>query len=144
MKSQGREQTHHVFDVDAIAASLPAAAETMLVDTRLTDEPDASSRIFRVYRETPPHYHATCDEYLYVLSGRIMRFGEPSSEIRFTRATRGSLSTGADGGMPGLITSRSHAARRSTEWPPSSTSPPARRTASAASRSRGESPASDA
>jgi quercetin dioxygenase-like cupin family protein len=23
-----------------------------------------------VYRETPPHYHASSDEYLYVLSGR--------------------------------------------------------------------------
>ena len=84
MKSEGREQTHHVFDVDAIAASLPAAAETMLVDTRLTDEPDASSRIFRVYRETPPHYHATCDEYLYVLSGRMLFVidGGPPQEIK--------------------------------------------------------------
>jgi mannose-6-phosphate isomerase-like protein (cupin superfamily) len=26
--------------------------------------------VFRVYRETPPHYHAGSDEYLYVLSGR--------------------------------------------------------------------------
>ena len=26
--------------------------------------------MFRVYRPTPAHYHATCDEYLYVLSGR--------------------------------------------------------------------------
>ena len=26
--------------------------------------------MFRVYRPTPPHYHATCDEYLYVVSGR--------------------------------------------------------------------------
>jgi len=26
--------------------------------------------LFRVYRGTPPHYHAQCDEYLYVLSGR--------------------------------------------------------------------------
>jgi mannose-6-phosphate isomerase-like protein (cupin superfamily) len=65
-------KTHDVFDIQAIAASLPAAAETMLVDTRMTDEPDASSRVFRVYRETPPHYHATCDEYLYMLSGRVV------------------------------------------------------------------------
>ena len=42
----------------------------MLLDTYLTNEEAASSRVFRVYRPTPPHYHATCDEYLYVLSGR--------------------------------------------------------------------------
>lgn len=58
------------FDVAAIAASLPEAADTMLVDTRLTDEPAASSRIFRAYHPVPRHYHATCDEYLYLLSGR--------------------------------------------------------------------------
>jgi quercetin dioxygenase-like cupin family protein len=58
------------FDVAAIAASLPEAADTMLVDTRLTDEAAASSRIFRAYHPVPRHYHATCDEYLYLLSGR--------------------------------------------------------------------------
>jgi mannose-6-phosphate isomerase-like protein (cupin superfamily) len=26
--------------------------------------------VFRVYKGTLPHYHATCDEYLYVSSGR--------------------------------------------------------------------------
>ena len=40
------------------------------LDTYLTNEPVASSRVFKVYRGTPPHYHATCDEYLFVLSGR--------------------------------------------------------------------------
>jgi quercetin dioxygenase-like cupin family protein len=58
------------FDIAAIAATLPETADTMLVDTRLTDEPSASSRIFRAYRPVPRHYHATCDEYLYLLSGR--------------------------------------------------------------------------
>ncbi|GJE43788.1 cupin domain-containing protein [Methylobacterium soli] len=58
------------FDVKAIAAALPASAETLLVDTYLTDREAASARVFRVYRPTPPHSHATCDEYLYVLSGR--------------------------------------------------------------------------
>jgi hypothetical protein len=58
------EQTHGIFDIAAITASFPAAAETMLVDTRMTDEAAASSRVFRVYRQTSPHYHATCDEYL--------------------------------------------------------------------------------
>ena len=42
----------------------------MLVDHYLTDEPGASTRVFRVYRGTPPHFHQYSDEYLYVLSGR--------------------------------------------------------------------------
>ncbi|WP_419758709.1 cupin domain-containing protein [Acidisoma sp.] len=58
------------FDVTAIAKSLPEAASTLLVDHYLTDREAASSRVFRVYRPTPPHYHAGCDEYLFVLSGR--------------------------------------------------------------------------
>ncbi len=68
------------FDIPAIAASLPETAETMLVDTRLTDELSASSRIFRAYHPVPRHYHATCDEYLYLLSGRTtfeVDYGEP-------------------------------------------------------------------
>lgn len=58
------------FDVMAIAASLPETATTLLVDTYLTDREAASARIFRVYKPVPPHYHESCDEYLYVLSGR--------------------------------------------------------------------------
>ena len=42
----------------------------MLIDHYLTDEPEASTRVFRVYRETPPHYHEHSNEFLYVLSGR--------------------------------------------------------------------------
>jgi mannose-6-phosphate isomerase-like protein (cupin superfamily) len=30
--------------------------------------------MFRVYRPLPPHYHATCDEYLLVVSGRALFF----------------------------------------------------------------------
>ena len=40
----------------------------------------ASARVFRVYRPTPPHYHATCDEYLYVLSGRGTFWMEDASQ----------------------------------------------------------------
>lgn len=58
------------FDLNEIAKSFPPSADTLLLDTYLTNEDAASSRVFRVYRPTPPHYHATCDEYLYVLSGR--------------------------------------------------------------------------
>jgi mannose-6-phosphate isomerase-like protein (cupin superfamily) len=42
----------------------------MLLDKRLTDESAASSRLFRVYKTVPLHYHKTCDEYLQVLRGR--------------------------------------------------------------------------
>src|SRR5271156_4045039 len=58
------------FDIAQVAATFPASAETLLVDQYLTNRPEASARVFRVYRPTPPHYHATCDEYLYVFSGR--------------------------------------------------------------------------
>ena len=63
-------RTSAYFDITAIAAGLPESADTMLVDTRLVDEPSASSRVFRAYHPVPRHYHATCDEYLYLLSGR--------------------------------------------------------------------------
>ena len=68
--SQGPAQNSARFDVLAIAASLPETASTLLVDHYLTDREAASARVFRVYRPTPPHYHASCDEYLFVLSGR--------------------------------------------------------------------------
>ena len=58
------------YDIAEIAASFPAEAATMLVDQYLADKPSASCRVFRVYKSVPPHYHETCDEYLYVVSGR--------------------------------------------------------------------------
>lgn len=61
---------HAAFNFDEIVRSFPETAETLLVDTRLTDEDEASARVFRVYQPTPAHYHATCDEYLIILSGR--------------------------------------------------------------------------
>jgi mannose-6-phosphate isomerase-like protein (cupin superfamily) len=63
-----------VFDIEAISKAFPETASTMLIDTRLTDEPEASARVFRVYRPVPEHYHATCDEYLLVVSGRARFF----------------------------------------------------------------------
>ena len=59
-----------VFDLNQIAENFPHTADTMLIDTRLTDETEASARVFRVYTPFGAHYHATCDEYLTVLSGR--------------------------------------------------------------------------
>jgi quercetin dioxygenase-like cupin family protein len=75
-----RQRVSEYFDVSAIAATLPDTADTMLIDTRLTDELSASSRIFRAYHPVPRHYHATCDEYLYLVSGRTtfeVDYGEP-------------------------------------------------------------------
>jgi mannose-6-phosphate isomerase-like protein (cupin superfamily) len=72
------------FDIAAIAAAMPETAKTLLVDTYLTDREQASSRVFRVYRPTPPHYHATCDEYLYVFSGRgTFWMKDPSTKAVF-------------------------------------------------------------
>lgn len=58
------------FDPLKIASEFPEASDTLLIDRYLTDREAASARVFRVYRPTPPHYHQTCDEYLYVLAGR--------------------------------------------------------------------------
>ncbi|HTU24517.1 MAG TPA: cupin domain-containing protein [Pirellulales bacterium] len=73
-----------IFDVTAIAASFPDAASTMLLDHYLTNRESASARVFRVYRPTPPHYHAKSDEYLYVLSGRgTFWMKDPSTQAEF-------------------------------------------------------------
>jgi len=72
------------FDVSEIAKSFPETADTMLLDTYLTREEAASARVFRVYRGTPAHYHATCDEYLYVVSGKgTFWMGDPSNAGQF-------------------------------------------------------------
>jgi mannose-6-phosphate isomerase-like protein (cupin superfamily) len=60
------------FDVMALARTLPETASTMLADIYLSDREAASARIFRVYRPLPAHYHETCHEHLYILSGRAM------------------------------------------------------------------------
>ena len=69
------------FDIAEIAAAFPAAAKTLLLDRYLTDTPQASARVFRVYKPTPPHYHAGCDEYLYVFSGRGTFWMEDAASI---------------------------------------------------------------
>jgi mannose-6-phosphate isomerase-like protein (cupin superfamily) len=58
------------FKLHEIAGMFPDASETLLLDTYLAEEESASARVFRVYRETPAHYHVGSDEFLYVLSGR--------------------------------------------------------------------------
>jgi mannose-6-phosphate isomerase-like protein (cupin superfamily) len=58
------------FNLLRLAGQFPDTADTMLLDMRLTDEPAASSRLFRIYRPVPAHFHKTCDEYLQMISGR--------------------------------------------------------------------------
>ena len=84
MKPQTADPAFARFDVNEIARSFPPASDTLLLDTYLTNEPAASARVFRVYRATPPHYHATCDEYLYALSGRgTFWLGSPENAGEF-------------------------------------------------------------
>lgn len=68
-RSPGAATETSTFDLRALAARFPDSAETMLLDMRLTDEAAASSRLFRIYRPVPAHFHKTCDEYLQVISG---------------------------------------------------------------------------
>ena len=70
MNSYGAEPVSVSFDLNEVAASFPEHSETMLLDRYLVDRPESSTRVFRVYRGTPAHFHEHCDEHLLVLSGR--------------------------------------------------------------------------
>jgi mannose-6-phosphate isomerase-like protein (cupin superfamily) len=65
-----------VFDIQDLIARFPDHADTMLLDIYMTDEPEASARLFRPYRPVPAHYHVNCDEYLTVVAGRGLFFME--------------------------------------------------------------------
>lgn len=72
------------FDIGRIAETFPDTSETLLVDQYLTDRPEASARVFRIYRSVPPHFHRQCDEYLYVVSGRgTFWMGDPADVAEF-------------------------------------------------------------
>ena len=72
------------FDISEIANAFPNTATTLLVDKYLINRAQVSSRVFRVYRPTPPHYHATCDEFLYVFQGRgTFWMGDESTKAEF-------------------------------------------------------------
>ncbi|MGD9633299.1 MAG: cupin domain-containing protein [Pirellulales bacterium] len=96
MSNQPPQNTTGRFDIATIAARFPETADTLLLDHYLTNNPHASTRVFRVYKTTPPHYHATCDEQLYVFSGRgtfwmedpanLAEFG-PGQLLYFKRGT---------------------------------------------------------
>jgi len=92
------------FDIETIAKELPETAATLLVDTYLTNRPEASARVFRVYRPTPAHYHATCDEYLYVFSGRgTFWMEDQSTEAEFKPGQLLFFKRGTVHAMPKLI-----------------------------------------
>jgi mannose-6-phosphate isomerase-like protein (cupin superfamily) len=63
------DNRRQVFDVFAEIATLPSDSESMLADEYFSDLPSASSRIFRIYRTLPLHYHEHCSEHLYVVAG---------------------------------------------------------------------------
>jgi mannose-6-phosphate isomerase-like protein (cupin superfamily) len=82
--SSTESQAHRRFKPHEIAGNLPEQANTLLIDEYLTNEEAASARVFRIYAPTPPHFHAGCDEYLYVLSGRgTFWMGEASNLEEF-------------------------------------------------------------
>ena len=92
------------FDIAEVAATFPPSAETLLVDQYLTNRPEASARVFRVYRPTPPHYHATCDEYLYVFSGRgTFWMGDPATKAEFRPGQLLFFQKGTIHAMPDLL-----------------------------------------
>jgi mannose-6-phosphate isomerase-like protein (cupin superfamily) len=63
------DNSQRIFDVFAEIGKLPETSESMLTDVYFSDLPEVSSRIFRIYRTLPLHYHNDCDEHLYVISG---------------------------------------------------------------------------
>jgi mannose-6-phosphate isomerase-like protein (cupin superfamily) len=78
------ENTFGRFNLHEIAQRFPETSESLLLDVYLTDEPTASTRVFRVYRETPPHFHVGSDEHLYVLSGTgTFWMGSPENSASF-------------------------------------------------------------
>ena len=59
------------LDVNKAVAKFPENADTMLVDCYLSDSPECSSRVFRLYSHLPKHYHKQCSEHLYLLKGKV-------------------------------------------------------------------------
>jgi mannose-6-phosphate isomerase-like protein (cupin superfamily) len=60
----------------------------MLIDRYLQQTPEASTRMFRVYRPSPPHFHEHCDEHLLVVSGRGSFWaGDSSNSVEFGPGT---------------------------------------------------------
>lgn len=70
------DQRFNFVDLEALGARFPDRAETMIVDSYLSDTPAASLRLFRIYHPLPRHYHRQCDEHLILMSGELDFFIE--------------------------------------------------------------------
>ncbi|GAB6968104.1 hypothetical protein JCM25156A_21410 [Komagataeibacter kakiaceti JCM 25156] len=62
---------YRFFDFNAIGKRFPSRADSLIVDTYLSDSPSCSMRLFRIYHPLPRHFHRMCDEHLLLLSGRL-------------------------------------------------------------------------
>lgn len=51
------DNQQQIFEVFEEMRILPDTSGSMLTDVYFSDVPEASSRIFRIYRTLPPHYH---------------------------------------------------------------------------------------
>ena len=92
------------FDTHALAGEFPETARSMLVDRYLTDTAEISTRLFRVYRPTPPHFHEHCDERLLVLQGRGSFWaGDPGTQIAFGPGTMLVFARGTVHAMPTIL-----------------------------------------
>ncbi len=86
------DNKRQIFDVFEEIGQLPQTSASMLTDVYFSDFPEASSRIFRIYRTLPLHYHNECDEFLYVISGEGLfhlsgneSIARPGTFLRFAR-----------------------------------------------------------
>jgi mannose-6-phosphate isomerase-like protein (cupin superfamily) len=65
------EMNYQLHDLHEIASRFPDTADSILVDCYLSDAPEASARLFRIYQPLPMHFHKQCDEHLYLYSGEL-------------------------------------------------------------------------
>lgn len=86
MTEKSQPATTGRFDIGEVAASFPPSATTLLVDRYLTNREAARARVFRVYKPTPPHYHAELlidvADYCGPFSGTDV--GRPSAPTKTT------------------------------------------------------------
>ncbi|CUM63906.1 uncharacterized protein PRCAT00001494001 [Priceomyces carsonii] len=83
------------INTNEILKKFPDTADTLLVDCYLSDQPNCSSRVFRLYSRIPKHFHRTCDETLFLLSGKAEfyigdekpRYIEPGEMVTFFKNT---------------------------------------------------------
>ncbi|KGT88850.1 hypothetical protein NG99_20465 [Erwinia typographi] len=71
------------FDLEEKKKLFPDSADSLIVDMYLSDNPQGSVRLFRVYQQVPEHYHKQCDEVLIVIAGDLefQTDGEPAKVL---------------------------------------------------------------